>query len=61
MDALSSSLTAFCAPTARAHSVPKLRGIGVSTSNQSFLPNLLSTGEEWRCPAGYGARFLLAY
>ncbi|MDQ6866955.1 MAG: hypothetical protein M3178_00540 [Pseudomonadota bacterium] len=46
METLSWSLTAFCAPGARqtADAVPTIRGLGVSTTNQSFLLNLILTG-----------------
>jgi hypothetical protein len=46
METLSWFLTAFCAPAARqtADAVPRIRGLGGSTTNQSLLPNLISTG-----------------
>jgi len=62
METLSWSLTAFCAPARQpAHAVQRMLSLGVSTTNQSFLPNLISTGRgtppvmahafHWACPA----------
>jgi hypothetical protein len=53
METLSWTLTAFCAPAAwqTADAVPTIRGLGVSTTNQSFLLNLISAGRESRCSA----------
>src|SRR5580704_378141 len=57
METLSWTLTAFCAPAAwqTADAVPTIRGLGVSTTNQSFFRNLISAGRESGCSADHGA------